>query len=134
MTIDPNNIVRARDVMDPKLIFIDGMATAAEAADMMRREQALALLVEKRHPDDVWGIMVVQDIIRGVLVAGREAAEVNVYEIMSKPVIPIPADMDIRYASRMLFNAGVRRAPVEDKGELVGMLSLSSLILNNRLF
>ncbi|MBC8208892.1 MAG: CBS domain-containing protein [Desulfobulbaceae bacterium] len=134
MSIEKKEIVRARDVMDQKLVFVDGMATAAEAAAMMREEHVLSLLVEKRNPDDVWGIIVVQDIIREVLVTTREASEVNVYEIMSKPVVTVPGDMDIRYAARLLLNAGVRRAPVEEQGELVGMLSLSSLVLNNRLF
>ncbi len=134
MSVEKKEIVRTREVMDLKLVFIDGMATVAEAVAKMRHEQVRSLLVEKRNPDDVWGILVLQDIIREVLVAGRQAAEVNVYEIMSKPVIPVSAEMDIRYAARLLLHAGVRRAPVEDRGELVGMLSLSSLALNNRLF
>ncbi|NOR06107.1 MAG: CBS domain-containing protein, partial [Deltaproteobacteria bacterium] len=43
-------------------------------------------------------------------------------------------DMDIRYVARLLYHAGIRRAPVEDQGELVGMVSMSSLILDNDLF
>jgi len=59
---------------------------------------------------------------------------VNVYEIMTKPVITVPADMDIRYVARLIFRAGIRRAPVEEHGEIIGMISLSSLILDNELF
>jgi len=53
---------------------------------------------------------------------------------MTKPIITVPADMDIRYAARLIYRAGIRRAPVEDKGEIIGMISLSSLILDNELF
>ncbi|MFZ5761184.1 MAG: CBS domain-containing protein [Thermodesulfobacteriota bacterium] len=127
-------IVRARDVMRRQVGYIDGMATAREAATMMRAEKHSALIVKKRHSDDAWGIVVVQDLIRGVLIAGRASHEVNVYEIMTKPVITVPADMDIRYVARLIFNAGIRRAPVEDRGELVGMIALSSLVLENELF
>ena len=84
--------------------------------------------------DDAWGIVALQDLIRGVLIPGRFSKEVNVYEIMTKPVITVPADMDIRYVARLLYHAGIRRAPVEDQGELVGMVSMSSLILDNDLF
>jgi predicted transcriptional regulator len=42
--------------------------------------------------------------------------------------------MDIRYAVRLIYRAGIRRAPVEDKGELVGMISLISLILDANIF
>jgi CBS domain-containing protein len=116
------------------LVTIDGMATAKEAAAKMRAEKVSYLLVDRRHPDDAWGIVVVQDFIKGVIIPGRSPAQVNVYEIMTKPVITVPADMDIRYATRLIYRAGIRRAPVDDKGEIVGMLSLRSLILDQELF
>ena len=134
MVPDSTSIIRARDVMDKRIVSIDGMATAREAAAKMRSEKVLSLLVKKRHADDAWGIVVVQDFVKGVIISGRSPAEVNVYEIMTKPIITVPADMDIRYAARLIYRAGIRRAPVEDKGEIIGMISLSSLILDNDLF
>jgi len=110
------------------------MATAREAAAHMRSEKVSSLLVEKRHTDDAWGILVVQDFIKGVIIPGYSPDEVNVYEIMTKPIITVSADMDIRYVARLIYRADIRRAPVEDNGELVGMISLSSLILDNELF
>ncbi|NCC30615.1 MAG: CBS domain-containing protein [Chloroflexia bacterium] len=86
------------------------------------------------HADDVWGLVSVQDIINGVLIPGKRAEEVNVYEIMTKPVLSVPADMDIRYIARLLHRVGMRRAPVEDKGQLIGMVTLSALVLDCDLF
>ena len=131
---DSISIIRARDVMHKGIVSIDGMATAREAAAKMRLEKVSSLLVIKRNADDAWGILVVQDFIKGVIIPGRSPAEVNIYEIMTKPVITVPADMDIRYVARLIYRAGIRRAPVEDGGDLVGMISLSSLILDNELF
>ena len=134
MAPDSSSIIRARDVMHKGVVSIDGMATAREAAAKMRFEKVSSLLIKKRHTDDAWGILVVQDFIKGVIIAGRSPAEVNVYEIMTKPIITVPADMDIRYVARLIYRAGIRRAPVEEGGELIGMISLSSLILDNELF
>jgi len=134
MNPESTAIVRARDVMSKNVASVDGMATAKEAAAKMRGNRVSAILVDKRNPDDAWGILVVQDFIRGVIIPGRSSSEVNVYEIMTKPVITVPADMDIRYVARLLYRAGIRRAPVEEKGEIIGMISLSSLILENELF
>jgi CBS domain-containing protein len=134
MTSESTPIIRARDVMHKGIISVDGMATAREAAAKMRAEKVTTLLISKRHPDDAWGIVAVQDFIRGIVIPGRSPAEVNVYEIMTKPIITVPADMDIRYVARLMYRAGIRRAPVEDGGELVGVISLSSLILENELF
>ncbi|MCP3874497.1 MAG: CBS domain-containing protein [Desulfobacteraceae bacterium] len=134
MESDNIKIVRARDVMHKQILTIDGMVTAREAAAIMRSKRVFSLLVKKRHENDAWGILVVQDFVKGVIIPGRSPDDVNVYEIMTKPIITVPADMDIRYAARLIYRAGIRRAPVEDKGEIIGMISLSSLILDNELF
>ncbi|MCG8688233.1 MAG: CBS domain-containing protein [Desulfobacterales bacterium] len=134
MTEETKKIIRAKDVMRQNMVFIDGMATAREAAAAMKADQVYCLLVKKRHPDDAWGMLAVQDLVSEVLVPGRSPEEVNVYEIMTKPVITVPANMDIRYVARLLYRAGIRRAPVEENGDIVGMVSLSSLILENDLF
>lgn len=134
MATAANAIIRGRDVMNTRIVTIDGMATAREAAAQMRTEKMHSLLVTKRHADDAWGLVSVQDIINGVLIPGKRADDVNVYEIMTKPVLSVPADMDIRYIARLLHRVGMRRAPVEENGQLIGMVTLSSLVLDYDLF
>lgn len=127
-------IVRARDVMSKSLVTINGMATAKEAADRMRAERVSAMIVEKRDENDAWGLIAVLDLIEGVIIPGRSFEDVHVYEIMTKPVITVPADMDIRYVARLLHRAGIRRAPVEECGKLLGIIVLRSLILDHDIF
>ena len=124
-------IIRVRDVMQKEVLSIDGMASSKEAAAMMRASNVSELLVARRNDDDAWGIITIMDLVQDVIVPGRDAKSVFVYEIMTKPVITIPAQMDIRYAIRLIQQIGVRRAPVEHLGEIVGMLTLSSLIQDN---
>ena len=124
----------AKDVMTKNIVFVDGMATAKEAVEIMRQKNVEALIVKKRHEQDAYGIVIVHDFIKGVIIAEKTSEEVNIFEIMTKPAISVPADMDIRYVARLLYRAGIRRAPVEECGELIGMISLSSLILDNELF
>ncbi len=126
-------IVRVKDVMQKEVQGIDGMASAKDAAKMMRTSKVSELLVDKRNEDDAWGIITVMDMVKGVIVSARESEDVSVYEVMTKPVITVPAQMDIRYAIRLLHRTGVRRAPVEHMGEIVGMVTLSSLVLDNDL-
>ena len=122
-------IVQAKDVMRPNVVSIDGMATVREAVAKMRAENVTALIVSKRDSRDAWGIVTVPDLVREVLSPGRSPDDINVYEIMTKPVISVPPDMDIRYVARLLHRVGVRKAPVEAQGELLGMISLSDLVL-----
>ncbi len=128
------NIIRARDVMRTKVVNIDGMATVREAADKMREAHVTHLLVEKRTADDAWAIVSIRDLMEGVIIPCRAAEEVNVFEVMTKPVITVPPDMDIRYVARLLHNTGLSRVPVEENGELIGIISLSSLVLRESIF
>jgi CBS domain-containing protein len=121
-------IKRARDVMSKELHFIDGMATIREAAEMMRQFRVEALLVKKRHDDDVYGLIAIQDIIKEVVIPGKSPDQVNVFEIMTKPVISVPGYMDVRYVTKLLVMSNIRRAPVEENDEFIGMISLNSLI------
>lgn len=127
-------VIKTKDVMLKGIVYIDGMATAKEAAELMRSNKVASLVVKKRNESDAYGIVVVHDLIKGVILADRDPEMVNVYEIMTKPLISIPGDMDVRYAARLLMRIGIRRAPVEENGEFIGMVSLNSLILDNMLF
>jgi len=128
------NFQSAKDVMQKNIIFIDGMASAKEAVELMRTEKVEALIVNKRYPQDAYGIVLVHDLIKGVIIADKTPDEVNVFEIMSKPVISVPHDMDIRYVSNLLMKVGLRIAPVQENKEYIGMVSLNDLILHNLLF
>jgi CBS domain-containing protein len=123
-----------KDVMAQNIILIDGMATAKEAVEIMRKQNVEALIIKKRHANDVCGIVVIKDLIEGVIIAERLSEEVNVYEIMTKPVLGVPANMDVKYAAMLMVKAGLRVAPVEENGEFIGMISLSTLVIGNLLF
>jgi CBS domain-containing protein len=127
------DIVRVRDVMEKEILSIDGMASAKEAANTIRDSGVSELLVAKRNNNDAWGIVTIMDLVKNVIAPGRDANNVFVYEIMTKPVLTVPADMDIRYAIRLIERLGFRRAPVEHHGEIVGMITLYNLVKNSDL-
>ena len=134
MTATGLPIVRAKDIMDTTIHYIDGIATVKEAAEVMRKEKVTTLIVQKRTVDDAWGLIAAQDMIRGVIIADKRAEIVHVYEIMSKPIITVTSEMDIRYVAQLMNRVGIRRAPVEDCGELVGIVSHADFILKSNLF
>ncbi len=124
-------IMRVGDVMYTEVQSLDGMASAREAAALMRASGVSELLVAKRNEYDAWGIITVMDLVKNVIMPGGDAENIFVYEIMTKPVITVPSEMDIRYAIRLMQRAGIRRAPVEGRGEIVGMVTLYGLVLNH---
>ena len=120
--------VRVKETMTPSPRSIDGLAKTSEAIGIMRSEKVSSLVVEKRHEGDEYGLVVVHDIAEKVIGADKSPDRVSVYEIMSKPVVTVDADMDIKYAIRMLTRFGLSRALVMDKGNLVGITTLRDMV------
>lgn len=123
-------LIRVRDVMTHKFELVDGLMTVSEGLATMKRLGAEALLVDKRHADDEYGIVLLSDIARQVLARDRAPERVNIYEIMSKPVIAVPPAMDIRYCARLFERFGLAYAPVISCGDLKGIISYADMVLN----
>ncbi|MHC5063803.1 MAG: CBS domain-containing protein [Planctomycetota bacterium] len=118
-----------RDTMTPSPRCVDGLAPVSQAIDIMREEGLRSLVIEKRHDGDEYGMIVVHDIAEKVISLGRAPQRVSVYEIMTKPAITVDAEMDIKYAIRLLTRFGLSRALVMEKDELIGIVTLRDMVL-----
>jgi predicted transcriptional regulator len=109
--------------------MIEGIATVAEAIALAIEKDAHFLIVAKRHQDDEYGIVSVADIAKHVLAPNRAPERTNVYEIMSKPVLYVRPNMDIRYCARLFHRFGVSTAPVIEGDEIQGIVAYDQLVL-----
>ena len=122
--------IRVRDLMATELHAIDGLATVAEAMELMERHQVDSLVVNRRNEHDELGVLTVGDIARGVIADNRSPQRVNVYEIMSKPLLTVPDDMLAKYAVRLLVRFRLSRAVVVDRRRnAIGKVTLRDLIM-----
>jgi signal-transduction protein with cAMP-binding, CBS, and nucleotidyltransferase domain len=126
-------ITRVRDVMKTEVDIIDGMLTVREALEAMKHPETRTLIIDKRHEDDEYGIVMFSDIAREVMALDRSPDRVNVYEIMSKPVLAVDSTMDIRYCARLISRFGLSRVPVLDDGRFIGLISYSDIVLKGLL-
>ncbi len=116
-------------VMNTDFLIMDGVSTVAEALAEMKRRNVGSLLVEKRDEDDEYGIVLTSDIAKQVLAKHRSPQRVNVYEIMSKPVLSVQSDMHIRFCARLFERFGISTAPVMGDDKVVGMVAYDALVL-----
>lgn len=130
---EEKKVVRTRNVMTDEFVMIDGLMTVSEALEIFREQNAHALLIKKRHDDDEYGMLLLSDIAKKVLAKDRSPERVNVYEVMSKPVISVGPNMNIRYCARLFENFGLAHAPVIDNGHVLGMINYRALVLNGLL-
>ncbi|MBF0251067.1 MAG: CBS domain-containing protein [Alphaproteobacteria bacterium] len=124
--------VTVADVMSTNIATIDPTATVLEAVVTMRDAGVSSLVCNRRDPSDEFGLVVVSDIARHVVAENRAPERVNVYEVMSKPVLTVAADMNIRYAVRLLARFGLSRALVLDDNRVpAGIVTLRDMVLRH---
>lgn len=124
--------INVRDVMKRNINMAEGLDTVETALKKMEHQDNHTLIVNKRNEDDEYGIVLLSDIAKKVIAKDRSPERVNLYEIMSKPVVCVREDMDIRYCARLFDSFGLRLAPVLDKDDcdkLVGTVSYNDIVL-----
>ena len=121
-------VIKARDVMHRDHLELDGMATVKDALDAMKAANASVVIVKKRHEHDAFGMVLLSDIARRVLAKDRAPDRVNIYEIMSKPVLPLDPDMDVRYCARLFDSFGLSNMPIIENGAVLGIVSYNELV------
>ncbi len=114
---------KAGDVMTKDVVSIDGTATVADAVRLMRDESVSSLFVNRRGVEDAWGIVTRKDVVCKVIDPGKDPSDVKVFEIMSKPLVTVSPGLALKYCARLFNSTGIRRAPVFDGKEIVGILS-----------
>jgi len=122
--------IKVVEVMTRDLHTIDSMATVRQAMEKMTLESVSSLVVDRRDANDEYGMIVVTDIARAVVAGNRSFDRVQVYEVMSKPVVYVDPGMDLRYAIRLLVRFGLSRALVlgPDR-QIQGMVTMRDMVL-----
>lgn len=122
--------VRVQEIMQDEFIELDGVMTVSDAISAMKQANATMLIVKKRDAQDEYGIVQLSDIAKRVLAKDRSPERVNIYEIMTKPVISVSPGMDVRYCSRLFEQFGLASVPVIDKDQVVGIVGYRELVFN----
>ncbi len=122
-------IIRVSEVMKSRFDCVDGMCTVQQALARMQHVETKVLVVQPRNENDEFGLVTLSDIARQVLACDRHPQRVNVYEIMTKPALTVPPDMDIRYCSRLFARLGLTRAPVIKDRQVLGIVSYTDMVI-----
>ena len=125
-----NSVILVRDVMKKDFDVVDGMALVIDALKTMKHVETKCLIVNKRHENDEYGILLLSDIARKVLAKDLSPRRVNVYEVMAIHVMTINPDMYIRYCARLFDRFELSLAPVLENNTVIGIVSFTDMVLN----
>jgi CBS domain-containing protein len=118
----------AREIMTPGASFVDVDLTVAEAAERMATDDFGALPVCNGE-GRLQGVITDRDIVVKVIAAGLDPRSTTVGQVAADQgeVVTIGADDPAEEAIRTMKDHGVRRLPVIDGTDLVGMVSQADI-------
>ena len=118
--------MKVSDVMTTEVESVQLSSTLEEAASIMKVENVGAVPVIDED-DDLVGILTDRDIVVRCVAEGKNPAETNVEEVLSHELETIEPDVDVQEAAQLMADRQLRRLPVCEDGELVGMVSIEDL-------
>ncbi len=117
--------MKVRDVMTSEVATATADSTLQEIATMMKSEDTGAIPIVEE--DELLGIITDRDIVIRCVADGRDPAEVVAEDILTENIEVVDPDTDVAEALELMGRHQIRRLPVVENGELVGMVSIGDL-------
>ncbi len=117
--------VLVKDIMTRSIISVDSSVTVNEAAKTMEKAGVGAVLImEKNSP---LGIMTDRDFAIKIA-AHAYPIHTKVRQVMSSPLIHVSPDDEVWIAADLMYSRKVRKLPVIDEDQLLGIVTATDLI------
>lgn len=117
--------LKVEDVMVKEVITVDGGSSVKEAANIMNRFEIGCLIVTE--DGKAVGILTERDLLKRVVSQARSPRRTKVATVMSKPLIVVEPNMDLEEAAKLMFKLKIKKLPVVDSGQLMGLVTLTDL-------
>jgi CBS domain-containing protein len=115
-----------RDLMTPNPVTLSAASTLVDAAIVMRDFDVGVVIVLDNG--QVYGIATDRDIIVRAIANGNYPATTKLGEVCSRELTTVAPSDSVDDAVRLMRDKAIRRLPVVENGQPVGIVSLGDLI------
>lgn len=119
------------DIMTTDVVTIRSSAKVTQAIALMQEKQVRSLIVEQAVKGGAYGIITERDIVYKVMAKSIDPLHMMVCEIMQSNCIPIAPTLSLLAAAKCFAKENIHRAPVVDQGRLLGILSITDIIMKS---
>jgi signal-transduction protein with cAMP-binding, CBS, and nucleotidyltransferase domain len=117
-------------VMDRNPIILDDSACINEAAREMEEKGVASILVKDCRTGLPTGIVTERDIVYRAVAKSQGIYKVKIAKIMTTPLITADEQMSCIEAIKIMREKSIRRLPILDHGNIIGIVTLMSLAGN----
>ena len=121
----PETVVKVEDYMTTEVVIVDEEKSVADIAVIMGKERIGSVIVAAGGKPK--GIFTERDLLTTFLKEGKSLA-VAVKEYASTPLIVAPAWISIYEAAYIMADKHIRRLPLVEEEELVGIITARDLV------
>lgn len=122
-----------KEIMTTNVKTIRPEDTVKRLADLMM-ENKIGSLVVVEGSGEVVGIATERDIIRDIVLSGKDPEDVKVRDVMTKNLVTVNPNDSLEKAAEVMVTHKIKKLPVIDRGALVGIITATDLIAyENRL-
>ena len=114
-----------RDVMTPNPKTVTRETGVVEAAKLMRSEDVGPLPVVENG--NLVGIVTDRDLVTRVIAEGRDPESTTVGDVCSSEPVTVSPDDDLAHALTLLAKHQVRRLPVAEGDQIVGIVAQADI-------
>jgi CBS domain-containing protein len=114
-----------RELMTESPATCEPSATVVEAAKVMANEDVGPVPVVQEGR--VVGLVTDRDLVVRVLAEGRDPSSTTIGEIASSDLVTVQPDSDLNEALQLMAQNQVRRLPVVDGDQLVGIVAQADI-------
>jgi len=118
--------MKVRDVMTSSVDWVSPDTSLVEVAQLMKKDDVGSIPVCKDN--QLVGIITDRDIVLNVVAAGGNT-NISAKDIMSTDLISVSADQDVHEAANLMSENQIRRLPVLENGNLVGILAIGDMAI-----
>ena len=119
-----------KEVMTPKdkLVSISPMATVRDALKLMKEHTVRSVIVDKSAENGAYGLVTFKNILQSIVAEDGDIDLLNVYDIAAIPAMSVSAQLNVKYAAKMMVNSSIKRLLIIDNNELQGILTMTDII------
>ena len=116
-----------RELMTPNPVALPGTTSVHEAARAMRDADIGNVIVIENN--QVCGIVTDRDIVVRTVAEARDPATTTLADLCSHPLVTVTPTDSVEQAVQLMRSKAIRRLPVVEGGQPVGIVSLGDLAM-----
>ena len=124
-------VLTAKDILEKEFTTLPATTSALETAKLMKSQHHGFVVVVDQMGNPV-GVVTEWDYMSKVVGEGRDAASLNLGDLMSREIVWVKPDVDMDAIAQIMSDKGVRRLLVIKEGRVIGVITARTVLTHLR--